>query len=340
MALRSLRIDPFLLLMIGTVAAASILPTHGSAAGLADTVTNLAIALLFFLHGAKLSRDKVRDGMGALRVHLAVLTATFLLFPVFGLAAHALLGPIVPTAVLNGVLFLTLLPSTVQSSIAMTAMAKGNVPAAVCSASLSNLVGIIVTPMLAALLLRSGPGSHAISGDAVVKIALQLLAPFLLGHFTRPWTGRWIDRHARLVARWDRGTILLVVYTAFSASVVEGLWNTVSAGDLLTILVVDAALLGTMLTVLMVFARKAGFAREDEVVIVFAGSKKSLASGVPMAGALFPAALIGPMILPLMLYHQMQLMICSALASWYANPKRAGTSAVATPAQRVGVDGC
>jgi sodium/bile acid cotransporter 7 len=321
MSVRSLRLDPFLTAMMGTVLLASFLPVSGSAASIVQTVTDLAIALLFFLHGAKLSRAAIRAGLGSLRVHVLVLLASFLLFPLLGVALRAALGTMVDPAILAGLVFLTLLPSTVQSSIAFTGIAGGNVPAAVCSASISNLVGIALTPLLAALVLTNGSGGAAISGEAVQKIAMQLLLPFAVGHLSRPLVGGFVDRHRKLLGRWDRGSILLVVYSAFSASVVEGLWSRVAPADIAVILLLDGFVLAVMIVGLTVLARRLGFAREDEIVIVFAGSKKSLASGVPIAGALFPAALVGPMILPLMLFHQLQLMVCSALAAWYAAHK-------------------
>ncbi len=319
MSLRSLRIDPFLVAMIATILFASLLPVRGEAARWADGITDAAIALLFFLHGAKLSRAAIRSGLGSVRVHLVVLIATFVLFPLIGLALRQTLDGIVDPAILAGLVFLTLVPSTVQSSIAFTSIAGGNVPAAVCSASISNLAGIVLTPALAALLLSTGGATAAISGDAVEKIALQLLLPFTAGHLARPLIGGLVDRHRAFIGRWDRGSILLVVYTAFSASVVEGLWSRIAAADVVLILGLDAAVLAVMLAGLTLFARRAGFARADEIVIVFAGSKKSLASGVPIAGALFQPAVVGPMILPLMLFHQLQLMVCSALAAWYAS---------------------
>lgn len=313
--LARLRPDPFLLILLAVLAVATLLPVRGGAAVAADYLTDAAIALLFFLHGAKLSRAAILAGIGAWRLHLMVLGATYALFPLLGLALVTALGGAVDPLVAMGVLYLAILPSTVQSSIAFTAIAGGNVPAAICSASLSNILGILLTPLLAAWLI----GGHAAGGDffvqAVTSIATQLLFPFILGHLARPWIGGWIDRHRQLVTRVDRGVILLVVYTAFSAAVVAGLWTRLSLADLGTIAAICALLLAAVLLLTGFAARIASLSRPDAVVLLFCGSKKSLASGVPMAGALFPAAQVGVVILPLMLFHQLQLIVCSVIAA-------------------------
>jgi len=318
-------LDGFLIALIGTVAVASILPCEGMVATVFDWATGGAIALLFFLHGAKLSREAILEGIGNWRLHLTVLGSSFVLFPLIGLALRAGLNGWVDRAMLDGIVFLCVLPSTVQSSIAFTAIARGNVPAAVCSASLSNLLGIFVTPVLVGFVLVTGSGTGGgVSLGAVGKIVLQLLVPFVLGHLSRPLTWRWVRRHPTATGLVDRGSILLVVYTAFSAAVVEGLWHRLSAMDLAIVLVLDAILLAIALAVTTFGARRLGFDKADEIAIVFCGSKKSLASGVPMAGVLFPAAVVGPMVVPIMLFHQMQLMVCAALARRYAaRPKSA-----------------
>lgn len=318
MSLKSLRIDPFLLAMIATVCAASLMPVRGQGAVIADRITDAGIALLFFLHGAKLSTAAIKAGIGVVRVHVLVFLATFALFPAFGTLIGQLGAGRIEPAILTGLVFMTLVPSTVQSSVAFTAVAGGNVPAAICSASISNLAGIALTPLLAAWLLSIDGAGAAVSIDAVYKISLQLLLPFVVGHLARPLIGGLVDRHRGLVGRVDRSTILLVVYTAFSAAVVEGLWRRLGLPELVVIVAIDAVLLAVMLGATLLAARLFGLDRQMEIVVLFAGSKKSLASGVPMAAAIFPTAAVGPVVLPLMIFHQIQLMVCAALAARYA----------------------
>ena len=325
--------DRFTLMLIGTVTLASLLPAQGRVAAGMETLTTAAIAALFFLHGARLSREAVLAGVGHWRLHLLVLASTFVLFPLLGLALKPLLQPLVTPTLYTGVLYLCVLPSTVQSSIALTAMARGNVPAAVCSASASTLLGVLLTPVLVNLLVV--PGHHAdASLDAIGRILLQLMVPFVAGHLLRPWVGGFVQRNAKMLKWVDQGSILLVVYTAFSAAVVKGLWHQLPLSALIAVAVVSALLLALALGVTNTIAKRLGFSIEDRIAIVFCGSKKSVASGVPMANVLFPASAVGPIVLPVMLYHQIQLMVCAVLAQRYARraePALADGAASAAP---------
>lgn len=319
---QKLKPDTFTILLLGCVAAATILPCRGNAATAFEIATKVAIMLLFLMHGAKLSREAVIGGLGAWRLHLAVAAATYMLFPLLGLGIAALPPAVVGDDMKAGFVFLTVLPSTVQSSIAFTSIAGGNVAAAVCSASLSNIAGVFLTPLLAGVLI---PGAGATAGgtlSAIGSVATTLLLPFAIGHLSRPLTGRFVDRHKALLGRLDRGSILLVVYTAFSAAVIEGLWHRVTLRDLVAIAIINLALLLVVLAVTR-WAGRRFFARGEEIVLVFCGSKKSLASGVPMAAALFPAAQVGFVILPLMLFHQIQLILCAFIARSYADQRAA-----------------
>lgn len=310
-------LDPFLLALLTTVALASLLPARDGFASFIGVVADAGIVLLFFLHGARLSRQAVLSGAKAWKLHLATFGSTYALFPLLGLGIAMLPG--VPPLVGMGLLFLTLLPSTVQSSIAFTAIAGGNVAAAVVSASFSNLIGIVLTPLLVALFMGKVGGGPSL--QAVEAILLQLLLPFALGHMLRPWIGDFVARNKDWLGRVDRGSILLIVYSAFSAAVVEGLWRRLSGGELALILALCIGLLAAVLTATWLLGRVLGLPRADAIVLQFCGSKKSLASGVPMAGVLFPAASVGPMLLPLMLFHQIQLIACAMIARHYAQGK-------------------
>lgn len=306
--------DGYIVLLVGVVVLASVLPVRGAAVAVADGAADTGIVVLFFLHGARLSRQAVLDGARHWRLHLTIAAMTFVLFPVIGLAIRAV--PWIDPVLATGLLFLTLLPSTVQSSIALTAVARGNVAAAVCSASFSNLAGIFVTPLLVALLIGGGQHGHAFG--SVTTIVAMLLLPFVAGHLLRPWIGATIARHRQATTLVDRGSILLVVYTAFSAAVVGGLWSRVSPGDLGLIVALCAAVLAAVLTLSDAIGRWWGFDRADRITLQFCGSKKSLASGIPMAGVLFAAPQVGAIVLPLMIFHQMQLIVCAMLARRYA----------------------
>ena len=308
--------DRFTLLLIAVVIVATLLPCSGAVANAFHVLTTASIALLFFMHGAKLSREAIVGGLTHWRLHLLVFACTFVMFPLLGLALRPLLGPLVTPELYVGVLFMCALPATVQSSIAFTSIARGNVAAAVCSASASSLIGIVVSPLLVGWML-SQQGASASLG-AVQGIVLQLLLPFAAGQFARRWIGGWIERHRTTLGAIDRGSILLVVYTAFSEAVIEGLWQQIPARALLGLLVVCAVLLALALLITTQLARRLGFSRADEIAIVFGGSKKSLASGIPMARVLFASHAVGAVVLPLMLFHQMQLMVCAALAQRYA----------------------
>ncbi|MFE1171100.1 bile acid:sodium symporter family protein [Streptomyces sp. NPDC058773] len=309
-----LPVDGYLLALVGTVALAALLPARGPAATAAEGASTGAVALLFFLYGARLSTREAMAGLRHWRLHLTVLACTFVVFPVLGLAAGVLVPQILPPTLYTGLLFLCLVPSTVQSSIAFTSIARGNVAAAICAGSFSSLVGIVATPLLAGLVLHQGGG---FSAGSLLSIVCRLLLPFLAGQLLRRWVGTWLTRHKKTLGHVDRGSILLVVYAAFSAGMVQGIWHQVSAARLLCLLGVEAVLLTVMLAATWYGAKKLGFHRADRIAITFAGSKKSLASGLPMATVLFGAQ-AGPAALPLMVFHQMQLMVCAVLAKRFA----------------------
>ena len=318
MALPRFAPDHFTLALVGTVVLASLLPASGPMARVLEVATTGVVSLLFFLHGAKLSRQAILAGLGHWRLHLCIFAATFALFPLLGWALRPVLQPLVTPEMYLGVLFLCTLPATVQSAIAFTAMARGNMPAAICSASASTLLGIVITPLLTALLLSRTAAAQHDALESIGRIMLQLFVPFIAGHLLRPWIGGLTQRHAPVLKFVDQGAILLVVYTAFSAAVVEGLWHQMPLPALAGLLVVCAVILALALCFTTWLSRRLGFSKEDEVTIVFCGSKKSLASGVPMAKVLFAAHAVGAMVLPLMVFHQMQLMVCAVLAQRYA----------------------
>lgn len=318
--LAKLRIDPFLLGILATVACAAVLPARGEAAEFLGWATKIAIAVLFLLYGARLEPREALAGLRHWRLHSAVLAATFVVFPLLGLALRVLVPSVLSEDLYTGVLFLCLVPSTVQSSIAFTSIARGNVAGAVVSASLSNLAGVFVTPLLVILLLNT-TGEVRVSASAVLAIVVQLLLPFLAGQLLRPRLG-WVLRRPAMLTAVDRGSVYLVVYAAFSAGVVQGIWNGLSVKDLLATVAVCAALLAVVLCATALGSRWLGFTRADRIVMTFCGSKKSLATGLPMASVLFAGHAVGLIVLPLMLFHQIQLITCAALARRYARAEQ------------------
>ncbi|MBP5072464.1 bile acid:sodium symporter [Pseudomonas chlororaphis] len=309
--------DNFTLTLIGVVLLASFLPASGQVALGFGWLTNAAIALLFFLHGAKLSREAIIAGAGHWRLHLLIFSLTFVLFPILGLALKPLLSPLIGNELYLGMLYLCALPATVQSAIAFTSLARGNVPAAICSAAASSLFGIFLTPLLVTLLLNVH-GDAGSTVDAIVKISVQLLLPFIAGQIARRWIGAWVGRNKNWLKFVDQGSILLVVYGAFSEAVNEGIWHQIPLWNLAGLVLACGVLLALALLASSLLSKLFGFNQEDRITILFCGSKKSLATGVPMAQVLFAGSTMGVLILPLMLFHQIQLMVCAVLAQRYA----------------------
>jgi solute carrier family 10 (sodium/bile acid cotransporter), member 7 len=313
--LSRLPIDPYILAIVGTAALASVVPVRGSGAEAGGYAVEAAIALLFFLHGARLQPKMALAGARHWRLHAVIFASTFLLFPALGLAARALAPSLLTPPLWTGLLLLCVLPSTVQSSIAFTSIARGNVPAALCAATASNLLGILLTPLLTGLLLRTQGG---FSPSAIGAVVLQLMVPFAAGQLARPWIANWAGTNKTLLGLVDRGSILLVVYVAFSEGVTHGIWHQLDASRLAILLLLDAALLASVLLATFGVSRLLAFDRADAITVVFCGSKKSLSSGLPMASVLFAGQPVGLIILPLMLFHQIQLMACAALARHWA----------------------
>ncbi|MFI1971223.1 bile acid:sodium symporter [Streptomyces cinnamoneus] len=336
MARLRLPVDPYIAALLGTVLAATLLPVRGSAATVAEGASTGAVALLFFLYGARLSTREALAGLRHWRLHLTVLACTFAVFPLLGLAAHGLVPYVLTPQLHTGLLFLCLVPSTVQSSIAFTSLARGNVAAAICAGSFSSVVGILLTPLLASALLGGSTGGF--SFDSLLSVVLRLLVPFLAGQLLRPHLGGLLKRRGSVLGLVDRGSILLVVYVAFSQGVVKGVWHQVTPWRLLALAAVEAVLLAVMLTLTMRGSQWLGFDREDRIAITFAGSKKSLAAGLPMGTVLFGAQ-ASLALLPLMLFHQMQLMVGAVLAKRFGRksdvpPADTDVPSVDTPAGR------
>lgn len=302
-----------MMLLILTVLLATFLPARGQFATSLSQVTYWAVALLFFLYGAKLSTSTIISGLTNWRLQLSCLLFTYALFPILAMAMAPLIGSYLSAAFAVGLLYLACLPSTVQSSIAFTSVAGGNVAGAVCAASVSNLLGVALAPLLFALLLSSDSGVH-VDGTAVWKIVQQILLPFVLGQLCRPVLGGFLNRYKLPTMIVDRGSILLIVYSAFSAGVVNGIWKIVGMQELLGLVAIICLLLTVVILATHFGGRTMGMNREDRLALLFCGSTKSLATGLPMAGILFHGQNVAMIVLPLMLYHLIQLFVCAILS--------------------------
>lgn len=310
-ARRRIRLDPFLTCLVLLPVLATILPARGVVADSLDSATIVAICLLFFLHGAKLSPAETAAGFARWPFQLLVLGCTFVVFPLLGLGIYHLPESVISPVLATGFLFLCLLPSTVQSSIAFTSVARGNVALAVSSASISNVLGVIITPLLAALVL--GSAVH-ITAQSILGIVGQLVIPFVAGQVLHRWVGPWLKEHRKIVSVVDQGSVLLVVYVAFSTGVTQGLWTAVPPVELIKVVVVSTLLLVVVMALFAAAGRVLRLDLPDRIVLFFCGSKKSQVSGLPMAFLLFPAHQVGTYVLPLMVFHLIQLLVCAVIA--------------------------
>jgi len=312
------KIDPLLLGIIAATIIAFIVPARGTFADAFGVATKLAIALLFFLYGARLSTQEALKGLTNWRLHATILAFTFLIYPTIGLALRPTTA-FISTEMYQGILFMTLVPSTVQSSVALTGIARGNVPGAVVAASMSSLIGVLLTPLLVMLLMGAGDGIQ-VDASVFVDISLQLLLPFVLGQVAHNFVPKVREiAKSKATKIVDRGSIWMVVYSAFSQGVVSGVWSNIALWEIMFLAVFAVLLVVLMLWVTKVVPEKLGFPRPDVVAIQMCGTQKSLATGLPMASVIFGGATLGVLIIPLMIYHLVQLILCSAYVSRIAS---------------------
>lgn len=308
------RFDPFIVALLATAAIASLVPAQGGWLAALTVASRVAVALLFLLYGLRLSTGEALAGLRHWRLHSAILATTFLAFPLLGLATYALVPDVLPRSLYYGVLLLCLVPSTVQSSVAFTSIARGNVAGAVVSASLSNLLGVFLTPLLVAALLSAGGGAK-VDGRAVVFVIVQLCLPFVVGQLLRRWVvSRW-SRRLDGLRIFERGSILLVVYVAFSEGVNRDVWSGLEPLELVALGIVCVVLLSLVLGLTTGLGRLLRFERGDRIALAFCGSHKSLATGLPMASVLFASDRVALVVVPLMLFHQLQLIVCALIAT-------------------------
>ena len=316
------RVDWFLIGMLLAVFLAWLWPEPGARGGFLhpELLNKLGVALIFFLHGMTLSPAALRAGTVRWQLHAVVQATTFVVFPLLGFAILALWGDLLEPALQTGLFFLCALPSTVSSSVALTAMAQGNVPAALFNATLSSVIGVFVTPAWLGAMRGVAGAEHGLPlGSVILDLVLWLLLPLALGQAARPKLGPLAERHKPLIHKIDRCTILLLIYTSFCDSFEAGLWHGHGARSLLMAALLCAVLLAVVMSFTSAVSRVLGFDPPDRIVAIFCGSKKTLASGVPMARLMFGTdPSVSVILLPLMIYHPLQLVVCGWVAAGWA----------------------
>jgi sodium/bile acid cotransporter 7 len=317
-------VDPLVMMIVAVFVLGLVVPADGGFANVLDHATTVAVVLLFFLYGARMATGEIWDGLRNWRLQGGMLASTYLLFPVLGLAVQLLPSAVLPDDLQTGLLYLALLPSTIQSSVVFTSIARGNVAGAITGATASNVLGILLTPLLVGLLMSRAGGPVGGSAGATL---LQLLLPFVAGQLVQPFIGRWIRSQRWLTRTVDRGTILLVAYGSVSEAALAGTWDGLTAGVLVALLVVCAVLLAVMLLATWHGGRLLGLARPDRIALLMCGSKKSLATGLPMAAVLFGPVAAAGVALPVIVFHQMQLAVCAVLARRLAAAEPEGVPA-------------
>ena len=314
--MRGFQLDWFMKGMLAAVALGFLWPAPGASGGWLqpEWLNRLGVALVFFLNGLGLSLAALRDGALRWRAHLLIQACTFVLFPLLGvgllLATHGWMSPELQT----GFFYLCALPSTVSSSVALTVAARGHVPVAVFNATLSSLIGIVITPLWMAWMLGRA-GAQFPVGPVVRDLVLWVMLPLLAGQAARTRLAGWAAGHKPLVQKVDRITLLLLIYTSFADSVQQGIWSRYGLLPAAETLIGSTLLFIVVLAVVNRLAGWAGMAQTERIAVVFCGSKKTLAAGVPMAHLIFGAhPALGLILMPLMIYHPLQLAIGGMLA--------------------------
>lgn len=304
-------VDPFVAALVATLVLGLVVPVPAGVQRGTEVVADVAIVVLFLLYGMRLQTTEVLAGLRNVRLQGGILVATYALFPVVGIAASLAAAPAVGPALADGLLFVSLLPSTVQSSVALTSVARGNVAGAITGATVSNVAGMGLTPLLV-LAVMGREGTTGLGG--IRGVLLQLLLPFVVGQLLQRWAGAWVRAHRPLTLVVDRGTILLVVLAAVTAATARGVWDSVTSWAIVALAVGCLLVLAVVLAATWWGGARLGLATPDRIALLMCGSKKSLATGLPMAGVLFPVATAATIAVPLILFHQLQLVVCAVIA--------------------------
>ena len=313
-------IDGFLLCILLAVVLAVFFPPIGmrNGTGGVNRLAGIAVTCVFFLHGAVLPVEALRQGLRNLRLHLIVTGSTYVIFPLLGAAVFHLGRGLLLPAVALGFFFMSVVSSTISSSIAMTAMAGGNVAGALFNATLSGVIGVFMTPTLtSAMLHTAGVPIHL--REVIIAVSLKVLLPLLIGQLARPLLLPHLLRHPKIVQWTDQSSIVLIVYGAFCESAGAGVWTRDAVVPVLLTFLVSAAFLVTVGGAIAGLTRVARLGRKDAIAAYFCGTQKSLANGLPIAHTVFAGSpSMGLIVMPLLVYHQVQLAIGAYLARRFA----------------------
>lgn len=305
------RIDPFI---VGILAAFVIGLIWRAPDGVRDgigTAGDILVAALFLLYGLRLRTTEVLAGLTSWKVQGLIFASTYVIFPIVGLAAYPLLEPLIGEGFATGFLYLAFLPSTIQSSVTFTSISRGDTAAAVCAATFSNVVGMFLTPLYVLIFMNI----EGASAGSITNVLTQLLLPFIIGQLLQPKIGSWIRRFPKHLRVYDQGTVVVIVLAAVLDSTAANTWDGVTAWQIIALLIISCVLLAFILSFTWYAAGWLKVDRGGRIAVLMCGSKKSLATGLPMAQAIFPAAVIGPIAVPVIIFHQIQLLVCAVIAS-------------------------
>ncbi|NJW52766.1 bile acid:sodium symporter family protein [Salinimicrobium oceani] len=280
------------------------------------TITDIGIGFIFFFYGLKLSPAEFKAGFYNYRVHILIQLTTFVIFPLLALAFLPFFEAGTASDLWLALFFLGALPSTVSSSIVMVSLARGNLPTAIFNASLSGLIGIVATPLWMSMFMAAT--SDFEFGAVVQKLMLQIIFPLVLGLFFQKWLGNLARKNSKKISFFDKSVIILIVYSSFSAAFSTQLYTSVGIEDLLKLLLMVSLLFFVVYFGLGSISKVIGLNTEDEIAAKFCGTKKSLVHGSVMVKVIFGNSAANALyLLPIMLYHILQLLVIAIFAERY-----------------------
>lgn len=320
-------LNTFFFLLVGMIFLAKAFPEWGSEESPLPlkAITGIGISVIFFFYGVKLSPEKLKQGLSNWKLHLLVQSTTFLIFPLVVLLLYSFWGD-EANLFWIGTFYLAALPSTVSSSVVMVSIAGGNLPAAIFNASISSMVGIFITPLWMDLMLPETGVDFDLT-DTIIKLSFQVLVPVILGLFVHKYLVKYVNKHQTALKNFDQAIILLIIFTAFAESFSENMFHGHSASELILLGFLMLVFFLLMMGLMYLLSKALKFSREDMITVIFCGSKKSLVQGAVMGRVMFPDPVVfGVMLLPLMVYHALQLMVGSAIAQKLGDVRSSGQS--------------